>query len=402
MTERPSRRLALLVMAALLASFGRPGPAFAQTAAAQDRVILFVDREGDPWYQRLNAHDGVMRISHLTSLPGAELAAKDGRAAGRALGATFKVVRRTLKADEPVEQALRAAADQGVEAAILDVPAADLLTASASAPPSMALFNIRDQDEQLRKDTCRGTLFHVIPSRSMLTDGLAQFLVRRNWKKILVLEGPEPDDKAFSQSMAASARKFGARIVDTRPFAMTNDPRKREETNLGLLTGSGDYDVVFVSDMVGEFGRMTPYRTILPRPVVGTEGLRPLAWHAAAERNGAPQLNRRFEREAGRPMTQEDWAAWAAVRVVIDADMRGARDATPAPLPKRLLRQDTTLELYKALPGSFRSWDHQLRQGIFLSTHNAVIDLAPVEGFLHETNTLDTLGMAPPQSPCGR
>ncbi|GGH25670.1 ABC transporter substrate-binding protein [Alsobacter metallidurans] len=375
-------------------------PAVGQ-GAAPERVILFVDREGDPWYARLPGHDGVARIERQSSLPGAELAAKDGRAAGRALGVTFKVVRRTLKADEPVGVVLTTAAAEGVRAAVLDLPGADLL-AAATAAPSMALFNVRDEEDSLRADACRGTLFHVIPSRSMRTDALAQLLVRRNWKKILVLEGPEPGDIAYSAAMQASAKKFGARVVAVRPFTNTNDPRRREESNIGLLTGGDDYDVVFVSDLVGEYGRMAPYRTILPRPVVGTEGLRALAWHPAAERNGAPQLNRRFERDAGRPMQSEDWAAWAAVRAAIDAETRSAGDAAPGALVSRLMRPDMSLELYKAYPGSFRAWDHQLRQGVFLATHNAVIDLAPIEGFLHETNTLDTLGPPPNRSPCGR
>ena len=69
---------------------------------------------------------------------------------------------------------------------------------------------------------------------------------------------------------------------------------------------------------------------------------------------------------------------------------------------KRLMRPDLTLELYKGFPGSFRPWDHTLRQAVLLATHNAVIDLAPIEGFLHETNVLDTLGLLPNQTPCGK
>ena len=47
-----------------------------------------------------------------------------------------------------------------------------------------------------------------------------------------------------------------------------------------------------------------------------------------------------------------------------------------------------------------RPWDQQLRQAVFLATPNAVIASAPVEGFLHRTNTLDTLGDDEPETPC--
>ena len=46
----------------------------------------------------------------------------------------------------------------------------------------------------------------------------------------------------------------------------------------------------------GEFGRLLPYRTALPRPVVGDAGLVALAWHAQFERFGAPQVSRRFQK----------------------------------------------------------------------------------------------------------
>ena len=41
---------------------------------------------------------------------------------------------------------------------------------------------------------------------------------------------------------------------------------------------------------------------------------------------------------------------------------------------------------------SFRPWSGQLRMPILLATHNAIIEIAPLEGFLHQTNSLDTLG----------
>jgi hypothetical protein len=47
-----------------------------------------------------------------------------------------------------------------------------------------------------------------------------------------------------------------------------------------------------------------------------------------------------------------------------------------------------------------RRWDQQLRQAVFLATPFAVVASAPVEGFLHKTNTLDTLGDDESETPC--
>ena len=98
-------------------------------------------------------------------------------------------------------------------------------------------------------------------------------------------------------------------------------------------------------------------------------------------------------------MTGEDWAAWAAVRVVVEALSRGAR-AAAADIRATLTGEDLRFDTYKGEPGSFRPWNNQLRQAILLHTHNAVIARAPIEGFLHQNNTLDSLGADAPQSAC--
>jgi ABC transporter substrate binding protein (PQQ-dependent alcohol dehydrogenase system) len=115
-------------------------------------------------------------------------------------------------------------------------------------------------------------------------DGLAQFLFKKNWTEVLILEGEQDADRVMSTAFQDSARKFGLEVVDVRPFVLSNDPRVRDETNIPLLTGDADYDVVFLADTLGEFGRYVPYHTYDPRPVVGSEGLVASAWHWTWER----------------------------------------------------------------------------------------------------------------------
>jgi ABC transporter substrate binding protein (PQQ-dependent alcohol dehydrogenase system) len=49
---------------------------------------------------------------------------------------------------------------------------------------------------------------------------------------------------------------------------------------------------------------------------------------------------------------------------------------------------------------TFRPWDGQLRQPLLLTDGQAVISQAPVEGLLHPTNVLDTLGADAPEKLC--
>ena len=137
--------------------------------------------------------------------------------------------------------------------------------------------------------------------------------VGKRWTDILVLQGPLPADAEMVEALRRSADKFDLDIVDVKPFQLTNDPRFREQSNVALMTAGADYDVVFVADTDGEFGRYVPYQTNLPRPVVGTTGLVPAAWHWAWERNGGPQVNSRFEAHA-------DWRMTDARLVRLDRD----------------------------------------------------------------------------------
>ena len=47
-----------------------------------------------------------------------------------------------------------------------------------------------------------------------------------------------------------------------------------------------------------------------------------------------------------------------------------------------------------------QQWNNQLRQPVLLVTDNWVVARAPLEGFEHRLNDLDTLGLDKPESKC--
>jgi ABC transporter substrate binding protein (PQQ-dependent alcohol dehydrogenase system) len=261
------------------------------------------------------------------------------------------------------------------------------------------VFNTGLDDDALRGARCAAHLLHTFPSQQMLTDALAQYLAARSWRKVLLLQGPLPGDQSQAEALNRSARRYGLKITQTRPFKLSGDPRERDLSNTRLLTGEREHDVVAVMDSDGEFARMLPYATQWPRPVVGASGLMAAAWHPQWERNGGPQLSRRFQRLAKRPMQDLDWAAGVAVRaiaaVLVDEPLAGI----PQQL-KRLRSGTVYLDGFKGPRLSFRSWDGQLRQPVFLSHIDGVAGLAPVEGVLHPTEVMDTLGVDEKESTC--
>lgn len=396
----------LLVLVAALAALALPPAARAQEAASAPSSgvarapIVYLGIEGDAHYDPQPVYTGLSLKDPHRPLDGARLGMRDTRVLGRALKVDFALDER-LVAPGAVADAVRAAAQDGALAVLLDLPPDAMAEAIAAAAGQGVLINLRDPDGRWRGADCAPGLLHTVPSDAMLSDALAQYLRAQDWGTVLLLHGDAPRDAALAEAARASARKFGLKITADRGFTLTNDPRQRDQSNIRLLTGGARYDVVWLVDSAGEFGRYVPYATYLPRPVVGTEGLRPRTWDWTFERYGAPQLNQRFRRLADRDMGPEDWAGWAAVQAVVNA-VRAAGSADPGAVRGALTGDDLRIDLYKGVPGSFRPWDGQLRQPVLLATHDAVIDVAPLPGFEHRTDTLDTLGVDAGETACRR
>ena len=383
------RKALILFLVGIMAGFpGTPALAVETTPLP----IGYLEITDDPRYEEKRAYARIRVRPHDRPRPGAEMAVRESRVLGRALKIKFSLERAEAKTAAALVPEIRRMAAAGVRFFLIDADAEALSeVAGATAGQEVLLFNISEPADVLRGPKCRAHVMHVISSHAMMTDALAQFLVARNWREVLILKGPEDEDLAFAAAFEVSARRFGVRVVASRDFVLGNDPREREKNNIALMTAEDDYDAVFVADAEGEFGRYVPYQTYRPRPIIGTEGLIAEAWHWAWERHGAPQLNQRFENRAKRRMTGTDWAAWAAVKVIVEAAVR-TKSADFKTVRAYLSGDEMTLDGYKGTPSSFRLWDNQLRQPVLIRTHNAVIGRAPIKGFLHPTENMDTLG----------
>ena len=308
---------------------------------------------------------------------------------------------RSARSVDEAKAMLQQLSKAGAAAVVLDIPAAWM--AAASSVP-MALLNAGDADEAPRQQGCAANLFHTLPTDRMRADAVAQSLLARKWSRVLVLHGPRAEDATQLALVQAAIKRYGLKTVAVRPFKLSGDPRERDLGNPLLLTGNIDFDAVWVIDTDFEFARSLPYRTALPRPVVGDAGLVAEAWAPHFERFGAPQLARRFARGATRPMTGPDWAAYMAMKAVLQAALEQAVSNTTAPsasqVLKALSRADFTLDGFKGVRLSFRAWDRQLRQPLLMTDGIGVVGTAPVEGVMHPKNVLDTLGVDAAESTC--
>ncbi len=341
------------------------------------------------------------------TIAGAQLGVADNNTTGKFTGQTFEVTDHVLDAGAGPEEIIQSLGDGGISFIIADLSAERLLAASkAAGARGILLFNVSATDERLREGDCKGNIVHVAPTRSMLADALAQYLVWKQWRRWLLIKGSHPEDELLAQAYRNSARKFGAKIVEERVYEDTGGGRRSDsgsvqtQRQIPILTQSAPaHDVIVAADEFEVFAAYLPYHNLDPRPVVGSAGLVPKMWDASHEQWGAIQLQNRFVRGFHRSMNARDHAAWLAVRMIGEATTRtGAAD--PQRLHAFLLSPDFSIAAFKGVRLSLRSWNQQLRQPILLSDGRMVASVSPQEGFLHQFSELDTLGVDRPESKC--
>ena len=354
--------------------------------------IAYIEIENDSRYDPDVAYTRIQLKPTGRPFAGALVAYSESEKLFDILGKEIEISRFVVKDNEEILNKIKELVSQNTHFFIIDADSSFFKKIPKFDLKNIAIFNITEPDDSLRQENCDSRVFHTIPSYSMLSDALAQYLVFKNWKKILLLKGPYEEDTIIADSFINSSNKYGLDIIETKDFILSNDPRKREENNLALLTIGKKYDVIYLADSDGEFGRYLPYSTKNPNLVIGSTGLTAETWHWSFERHGAPQLNSRFaDIDDSRRMSNFDWAAWAAVNTIFKSSMK-SKSVDSKKIIDFFKSDKFGLDGFKGPRLSFRLWDNQMRQPILLSTHNALIYKTPIEGFLHEKNDLDTLG----------
>jgi ABC transporter substrate binding protein (PQQ-dependent alcohol dehydrogenase system) len=340
-------------------------------------------------------------------IAGAMLAIEDNNTTGRFLDQQFSLEDVRLKATDDPAAALTTLADKGVSLVIAALPADALLKAAyAARTRGILIFNAGAIDDRLREEDCRANVIHVAPTRSMLADGLAQYLVWKKWRRWLLVAGSHANDKLFADALRRAAARFGAKIVQERTFEDTGGARRTDsgiaqiQRQIPVFTQSApDHDVLVAADESEVFASYLPYRTWDARPVAGSAGLVPKSWDAAHDQWGANQLQNRFIAMFSRRMTALDGQAWMAARMIGEAASR-TRSGDPKAVLAFLKGLDFALAAFKGQRLTLRDWNLQLRQPILLADGRTIVSVSPQEAFLHQVSELDTLGYDRPETKC--
>jgi ABC transporter substrate binding protein (PQQ-dependent alcohol dehydrogenase system) len=339
-------------------------------------------------------------------IAGARLAIEDNNTTGKFLNQRFLLQEVRLgEGDDVAKAAAELAGRNGF--IIADLPADALLkVADALRDRGTILFNAGSIDERLREQDCRANVIHVAPTRAMLADALAQYLVWKQWKRWLLVIGSHDQDKLYAEALRRAATRFGAKIVQERVFEDTGGARRTDsgvtliQRQMPVFTQQAPaYDVLVAADESEVFASYLPYRTWDPRPVAGSAGLVPRSWDASLDQWGAIQMQNRFVKLNSRRMTALDMQAWTAVRMIGEATSR-TNSGEPKAVFDFLKRPDFSVAAFKGQRLTLRDWNLQLRQPILLVDGRMVVSVSPQEGFLHQVSELDTLGFDRPETKC--
>ncbi|MFN3276355.1 MAG: ABC transporter substrate-binding protein [Paracoccus sp. (in: a-proteobacteria)] len=393
MTSKLCHLLAGVCLLALPASAQQPDPVQIRSA------VIRVDAQA------------MLPISRLDLPPedlgfaGARLAIEDNDTTGRFMGQDFDAVEVTATPETAADQ-LSAILDDGIEFVVVLADDATTLALADQAGDRAMIFNARARGDNLRGADCRYNTIHTAPSRAMMADALAQFLMWKNWPRWFLIHGSHPQDQAMADAYRASAAKFGARIVEEREYEDTGGARRTDsghvqvQAQMPVFTQrAADHDIVITADEADVFAAYLPYLTWDPRPVAGSAGLVPRSWHPAMEAWGGTQFQTRFERLASRPIREDDYQAWLALRIVGEAATR-TQSGDPAVLKDYILSDDFDVAGFKGQALTVRDWDHQVRQPVLLTTGVLTTTVSPQEQYLHQTSQLDTLGIDRPETQC--
>ncbi len=332
-------------------------------------------------------------------LQGALLGLKDNNTTGQFTGQSYQLEQKIVSLEGDVQAAFTELLAAGFQLVVVNLPAEKLMALHKINAGKALLLDVATRDDSLRSQHCLADTLHLLPSRAMRADALAQYMLKKRWNKWFLVVGKTKQDSLYADAIKRAAKRFGMKIVAEKTWQHSYDARRTAQSDIPVFTQGIDYDVLVVADEQGLFGEYISYRSWLPRPVIGTQGLVATAWHKTHEQWGAVQIQNRFKRLAGRVMQEQDYAAYLAVRSLGEVITRTKKTDAQS-IKQYLLSGRFKLQGYKGKPLSFRAWNGQLRQPILLAAPRSLVVAPPLEGFLHPSNELDTLGYDEPESQC--
>jgi branched-chain amino acid transport system substrate-binding protein len=342
----------------------------------------------------VRAQSDTMRIGHLTprtgflgqsgeyGYRGATLAVEEINAAGGVLGRRIELI-----AEDSVNPATAVnKAQKLIERDKVVVLVGEVSSASAGAIAEQALkyrtpyFNTGANSDALRGQNCNRYMFHVEGSNTMYTKTIGTWQKEHN-----LIKGAKwyflTADYAFGHDLYRVSSRFlqeNGGIVLANDMVPTNTP---DYSAYILKIRSLKPDFVYLNlagvDQTTFLKQYKEYN--LPFPLAGgvmdtvpfwAAGLENLSghwqslWYHALNVASAQAFTKRFSEKFAGPPDNQAWGDYVGIKIV--AQSIGETRSTEAPALIQHLEKGATFDILKERKGSFRPWDHQLLQEMYV------------------------------------
>jgi branched-chain amino acid transport system substrate-binding protein len=256
----------------------------------------------------------------------------------------------------------------------------DPTTASLSAftqQERLVCMNTTARGGDLRGKKCQRSTFHVEPDVAMYTDAMGQWLMQNNRKRWYYMVS----EASIGQEVYHRSRRFLQQRGGTDLGRSVISPGQSDFQDVLAHLGGVEAEAV-VMTLSGEELRqfLKQYRASglqvllagIPLDMIALwqasleslQGVWVTSWYHGLERFSARELNRRFYRRFEKPAEGSAWANWAAVKLVMEGVLRSASTETAALV--NYFEGTPPFDGHKGRSLTFRDWDHQLRQPLYV------------------------------------
>lgn len=388
------RRLgALLLVAVLLPLLASTGTVSAQGVFERPlRIAVILPQEAEAPLGEGELPGEASQAARL----GAEFAREELQHNASLLGIDVDVLVSFAGEAEVVQEAERLVEEEGAFGLIggFGLGQATAL-ADFAVQAEIPFLNIGTSDDRLRNESCSQYTFHVEPSDAMYIDALTGWFIRAGFRRwAFVHEDSEYGEELYRRAdWALDERHFGGREVARVAVAEGEAEPDWQKVFRSLRRGRPEVVMVLLD----------PKRQLefLRRSAEGDEGwetaglpladaqtrsfylswataapddedlFRASAWEATIDSYGAREFNERFRERTGVPMDASAWAAYQAIRILYDSAI-ATRSLEGPELAAHLADPNAVFDVWKGIGVTFRPWDHQLRQSLFLVQLSAV------------------------------
>jgi branched-chain amino acid transport system substrate-binding protein len=342
----------------------------------------------------LCAQADVVRLGHLTprtgflgqageyGFRGASLAVEQANAGGGVLGRQIELIAEdSVNPSTAVTKAQKLVERDRVVCLIGEVSSASALgIAQQALRYKIPFFNTGANSDALRGQNCNRYLFHIEGSNTMYTKTIG------TWQRDHgLIKGARwyflTADYAFGHDLYRVSSKF---LQENGGVVLTNDmvPTNTADYSAYILKiRSLKPDFVYLNlagvDQTTFLKQYMEYG--LPYPLAGgvmdtvqfwAAGLENLSghwqslWYHGLKMPAAQTFTSKFQQKFGTPPENQAWGDYVGVRIVLQAI--AATKSTDAQALIQYLEGGATFDILKERKGSFRAWDHQLLQEMYV------------------------------------